>query len=388
MTKRALIVGCGIAGPVLGMFLRRIGMEVVICEARAAREADGEGAFLGVAPNGMNVLQELGVREAVEASAVPCHRFEFQNARGVRVGAIDRADDQARFGARLQMLRRADLCRKLTRAAVERGVDVRYERRLVAIDQRDGESVCARFADGSEEKADLLFGCDGIRSQVRQLVLPDSPAPSDSGLVDVAGFASCPGAPIEVGVNVMVFGRRAFFGAFKTPAGEVWWFHNGAERSPTRERLLELHAGDPSWIADVIRATPTLVGPFALHDILSLPRWHRGRVCLVGDAAHATTPSAGQGASMALEDAIVLAKALREHGEPERAFAAFERSRRARVEEVVRQSRRQGNNKVPGPFGAWMRDLVLPVFLRLGEKAQARTYAHRIAWEGALGGGS
>ncbi len=376
--KSALIVGCGIAGPVLGMFLRRIGMDVVVCEARARDDAGG--AFLGVAPNGMNVLAELEVARAVEAIGVPCHGFEFQNARGDRVGGIDRADDAARFGARLVMVRRADLHRTLTRAAIERGVEARFGRRLVEIESSD-TGVRASFADGSEERADVLLGCDGIRSRTRQLVLPDSPAPGDSGLVDVAGFARWPDAPLEVGLNVMVFGRRAFFGAFKTPSGEIWWFHNSDASEPTREALLALHAGDPRWITDLIGATPQLLGPYALHDILSMPRWYRGRVCLVGDAAHATTPSAGQGASMALEDAIVLARALRDHRAPEQAFAAFERARRARVEEVVTRSRQTGNRKVPGPLGAWVRDLALPLFLRMGAKAQARQYAHRIAWD-------
>jgi len=367
------------------MFLRRLGVEVVINEARAAEELD-EGAFLGVAPNGMNVLAELGVADAVAAIGVPCERFEFRNAADRRIGEIDRAHDAERLGARLQMVRRSDLHAALTREAVARGVEVRHGRRLVGVEQGD-DGVIGRFSDGAEVRGDALVGCDGIRSATRRLALPDAPEPSYSGLLDLAGFARCPSAPLEPGVNVMVFGRRAFFGAFATPAGEVWWFHNdgeadpGAEIGDPRERILALHRDDPSWIRDVVEATPAVLGPYALHDILTMPRWSAGRVCLVGDAAHATTPSAGQGASMAIEDAMVLARCLRDAAGPEQAFAAFERARRARVEEVVAQSRRSGSGKaVSGPVQEWLRDRLLPLFLRLGARAQQRVYAHRIAW--------
>lgn len=384
--RRAVIVGGGIAGPVLGMFLRRIGMDAVICEARPT-VAGGEGAFLGVAPNGMNVLDELGLRPAIEAISFPCHGFEFQNARGERIAGIDRSADLQRFGARLKLVRRSDLHRALTAAAMDQGVPVHFGRKLEAIETRS-DAVKARFEDGSEEEGDLLVGCDGIRSTTRRLVLPDAPAPTFSGLVDHAGFARCPEAPLEPGLNVMVFGRRAFFGAFKTPAGEVWWFHNAGQKRPDhaprdpealRASILELHREDPPWIRRVVEATPEVLGPYPLHDILSLPRWHHERVCLIGDAAHSTTPNAGQGASLAMEDAIVLAQCLRDETDPARAFDRFERARRQRVETIVRQSRQIGNTKaVSNSVAEWFRDRLLPIFLRFGAKAQSQQYAHRI----------
>jgi 2-polyprenyl-6-methoxyphenol hydroxylase-like FAD-dependent oxidoreductase len=390
---RVVIVGCGIAGPVLGMFLRRVGIEVVICEARPRATLD-EGAFLGLAPNGMNVLTELGVHEAVEAIGIPCHGFEFQNARGERIAGIDRSDDRAQFGAELRMVRRAELHQVLVAAALARGVEVSFGRKLVGLDQGDPANVVARFADGGEERGDALIGCDGIRSMTRQLALPESPAPKYTGLVDFGGYASSAPASLETGMNVMVFGRRAFFGAFKAPSGEVWWFHNSGEKTPAdlvrepsalRARILALHQDDPAWIREVVEATPTVLGPYALHDILSMPRWHVGRVCLVGDAAHAMTPSAGQGASMALEDAMVVAQCLRDVDDPGRAFAAFERARRARVEKTVAQSRRNGSGKaISGPVREWFRDRMLPFFLRLGAKQQASQYAHRIDWEQSM----
>ena len=387
--QRVVIVGCGIAGPALGMFLRRIGIEVVLCERRPGTAVD-EGLFLGVAPNGMNVLADIGVHQCVEAIGTPCRGFQFQNARGQVIGGIDRAQDGSRFGAHLQMVRRGDLHRVLTDAARAHGVDVQFGRELVGIDQTDRSIVVAQFADGAHEQGDALIGCDGFRSKARQLTLPDAPSPAYSGLVDFGGITSAADVALPIGVNVMVFGRRAFFGAFKTPDSEVWWFENSGQKRPeaalrdpeaARAHILDLHAKDPAWIREVVESTSTVIGPFALNDILSMPRWHSGRVCLIGDAAHATTPSAGQGASLALEDAMVLAQCIRDIDAPQAAFAKFERLRRTRVEAIVKQSRRTGSTKaVSGPIGEWVRDRILPLFLRLGTAAQERQYAHRIDW--------
>jgi 2-polyprenyl-6-methoxyphenol hydroxylase-like FAD-dependent oxidoreductase len=131
-----------------------------------------------------------------------------------------------------------------------------------------------------------------------------------------------------------------------------------------RSRLLDLHADDPPQILQILKDSAPPVGAWPLTDLASIPTWHTNRVCLVGDAAHATSPSAGQGASLALEDAVVLAHQMAAHGDERRALAAFETRRRPRVESLIRLARRNSNTKTPGPIAGLFRDLLLPVLLR------------------------
>jgi FAD-dependent urate hydroxylase len=379
----SMVVGAGIGGPVLAMFLQRSGVSCTVVEARE-HVAESEGAFLGVAPNGMHVLAELGLAEAVLAIGHPCSAFQFLNGKGASLGGIDRSADGENLGWPLVMVRRGQLHELLSRAARERDVDIRMGTRLVALEEEPSR-VRAAFADGTVLGADMLFGCDGLRSTVRALVLPESRAPRFSGLLDYGGFSSAP-IPFPAGINVMVFGRRAFFGAFGTPSGETWWFHNGppvveGEARTSRERLIDLHREDPLWIREVIEATPEVLGPWPLHDLAAMKRWSRGRVCLLGDAAHAMSPSAGQGASLAMEDALVLARCVRDRAEPEMAFEEFERERRPRVEPIAKAARRNSGGKTgAGPIAGWFRDRMLGFFLPRAGEAQTRSYAYRVDW--------
>ena len=134
-----------------------------------------------------------------------------------------------------------------------------------------------------------------------------------------------------------------------------------------------MEASDP---ADIKNASP-------IHSIPHLPRWHTDRMVVIGDAAHAPTPTSGQGASLAIEDAVVLAKCLRDLPDIRRALAAFERLRRARVERIVAQGARSGRSKTPGPVGRVLQGLILPLVFRflVTEKSMAWIYAYQIDWD-------
>src|SRR5205085_9028258 len=134
------------------------------------------------------------------------------------------------------------------------------------------------------------------------------------------------------------------------------------DMSQLKNTLLELHKNDPEPIADIIKSADT-IELYPVYDIPFLANWHNGRVCLIGDAAHATAPHIGQGASLALEDTIVLAQCIRDFATVETAFETFQSLRQARVQKIVREARKVGDSKtVPTKFQQFFRDLLLPFF--------------------------
>lgn len=192
-----------------------------------------------------------------------------------------------------------------------------------------------------------------------------------------------------------VFGRRCFFGYFIHPNSEIWWFANPpSRREPTREellaitserwraRLVDLFRDDTGPMLDIIAATDDIFPGWNTYDFPTVPTWHNQRMVIVRDAVHATSPSSGQGASMAIEDAIMLAKCLRDIPDTAATFASFKKLRRERVERVVKHGKRSGDGKTQGRFGATIRDMVLPMIMRkmVTSNSLSWMYDYRIDW--------
>lgn len=392
-TKKALIIGCGVAGPAVALFLKRAGLDAEVYEARSAAEEDA-GFFLNLAPNGMNVLKTLGIDHHLEREGFAATGISFFNRKGKQIGALDNSLDKARYGVRGSVVKRSELQGVLRREVEQQGVASFFDKKLEAVEVLGERSVVAHFRDGTTARGDLLICCDGIHSRGRQLVFPESPKPAYLGMIDCGGFAHLPELRHHSGPQRMTFGTRAFFGYVVKPSGEVYWFSNvpwpgepGRDELGTlsneawKRRLLELHQDDPPPISQIIRATPvTAMGKWPLRDLPPLATWHRGPICVVGDAAHATSPSAGQGASLALEDAIVLGKCLRDVADVAQAFTTFQNLRKARVEAAVRQARRSGSRKIPHPVMGRFRDLMLPLFLKVAASSAEKGYAYKVDW--------
>lgn len=392
MTRRpkALIIGGGIAGPVTGIFLRKAGIDAELFEAWPYSRGIGGG--LQIAPNGMHVLAEIGLADDMIQRGSICDSFDFHSQKGVPLGSLNRNMKQ-RFGQPAVNMCRATLNEALVDKAWSDGVAVHFEKRLVAIEDRADQPVIAHFADGSTAEGDFVIGADGVHSAVRSHVVPDGPKLFDTGLIGFGGFV--PRSVIEaaaIGRRVVTtFGQSGFFGyGFCSPErddGLMWWStqpsrgidaatFRAMSQHQLRQHLREFHAGWHDPIGRIINAAENIIVTDTL-DVATLPTWSRKRTLLIGDAAHATSPHAGQGASLALEDAMRLGRLMADRQELSLTFQNFEAERRPRAEKIVALARRNGNSKREfSPAGAWIRDRMLKLLLPLSSRGMDWMYAY------------
>jgi FAD-dependent urate hydroxylase len=388
------IVGCGIAGPALALALRHTGFAPMIFEAQPGPR-DHDGIFLSLAPNGVNALDPVGARQGVLAAGMASLGIDLFNHRGRLLGAIDGSDHLARFGAPTLVIRRGDLVREIRAEALRQGIRIEYGKRLASI-QQTPNYVTATFEDGTGIQTPLLIACDGIRSAARQALFPCAQPPRYTGLLNAGGIARDIDLPAGNRRMKMYFGRQAFFGYFVGPRGEVYWFSNCSLRDEAEARrhcaaldpdglrkwLLEIHAGDPPEIHDILWSTSNEIGCWPSYELPPMASWHKGRVCLIGDAAHASSPHIGQGASLALEDAICLAGCLAAEPDPSYAFATFQTRRWRRVERLVAEATRTGRQKARSNAASrWIRDLLLPIFIRRSARSLDWVYSHQEPFE-------
>ncbi|MFE2961402.1 FAD-dependent oxidoreductase [Nocardia tengchongensis] len=384
----AIIIGGGISGPVTATALRRAGLDVTVFEAYPG-PAYGIGSNLALAPNGVAALDIIGAGDAVRARAVPVRR-SMMSVNGKRFELPGLRDVEP-----LRVIDRADLHQTLHDTAVAAGVRFEYDKRLTEVEEHAG-GVTAIFADGSSATADVLIGADGIRSTVRGLVDPKAPGPTYLRMLSFGAYTECP-IDLEPETMTFAFGRRAYYLYWPMPDGRVSWGANlpseqyyslTQARSVSAEQWLrtlrETYAGEApgAQLAEATTAAQlAVVG--ALHIMPSVPHWYRGRMVLTGDAIHAPSNTSGQGASMAIESGIELARCLRDIDDPARAFATYEALRRPRVEAVAARVAGMNKTKAAGPVARKAMQVMMPImFKRMDpEKLVGGEQRFRIDWE-------
>ena len=346
------------------------------------------GGGFQIAPNGMRVLERIGLAHAVAAAGVPSSEFVFRNRHGRIVGRIDISS----AGQGITLLRSA-FHRILLEETAGRGVSIAYGKRLRAIESLRN-TIVAHFDDGSTATGDVLVASDGVHSSARAILLPNHAAARYTGFLGVGGFAESPDAaprdPADAHRLNFTMGARLLFGyalVSAQPARWGWWTHLPQARELSRQELMAMPDAEiRAAVAEAFRgchapidALVASIGPImrtAIYDVPSLPTWHVGRAMLVGDAAHAMSPAGGQGASLALEDAMVVSEYLTRGRPIEAAFADAESLLRPRAERMVKQAadndRRQLNEM--GTVGQWMRDRLFPVFTPLMARELLRQY--------------
>jgi 2-polyprenyl-6-methoxyphenol hydroxylase-like FAD-dependent oxidoreductase len=353
---RILIVGGGIAGTAAALALHKAGVDVTVFEEHPDSGSD-IGAFLTLASNGMLALAQIDAARAVAGTGFPLTRMRILGDRGDEVASAPLGDHLHEL-SQYRCLRRAELVVALQGEARRRRIAVRHGRRLTTVTEH-ATGVTATFDDDSTADGDLLIGADGLNSVVRSLIDPAAAPPRYAGQRVFYGYTTEAAPPKEPRRIDMIRGSAAAFGYTVSPHGETYWFARvpGPELSPDeiagtgparwREQLVALLRPDATPAAGIVAATGTRLLVTNACDLPAVTRWRTGRMLIIGDAAHAASPATGQGASMALEDAVVLAKALRDAGSTEAAFHAYERLRRPRVEANIANSARMTVSSMP-----------------------------------------
>jgi 2-polyprenyl-6-methoxyphenol hydroxylase-like FAD-dependent oxidoreductase len=342
---RILVVGAGIAGSCLSLALRDTPWHVDVVERRHSEpwgagkgRIEPPGAGLAVQPNAMRALRRLGVADAVERAGAVIPRFQYRDQHGALLCDVDLAAVWAGVGPFVGIARHA-LHEILRPGRCRSGVAVTG---LIQVD----EEVYVSFDDGTTGTYDLVVGADGVGSVVRRYAVDGGPEPVHSGQVAWRSLAPVRPAGLD-GVQFWLGGDR-FFGLCPVGGGATYGFGNLADVGRPepivgrRRRLAEQFAGFGAPVREYLAAVD---GDVHCAPVEWLPgvAWGRGRVVLVGDAAHAMSPMMGQGGCMAIEDAVVLAEELRSHVRVPTALTAFADRRRARVQWVRSRSEALGD---------------------------------------------
>ncbi|MGN6125164.1 MAG: FAD-dependent oxidoreductase [Humibacter sp.] len=352
-TRSALIVGAGIAGPACALALAKIGIHSTIVESHPG-PSDGVGAIITIADNGFDILRSLGVAVAVSTEAQVTSEIQMLDAAGHTF---------ARYPGGGSVIARDTLARILAERAQQGGTLIHYDRRLVGV-QATSHGVRAHFSDGDDLEADMLVGADGIHSTVRDLIDSNAPRPAYEGVLGFGAATHAPAVHAELGVMNFAFGQR-FLGYWRLPDGRIAWYaalphadeltwHQVSD-TPRSEWLARLRAAyvGHTPAADLLSLTAPgdLITTGPMLRMPSLPHWYSERLVLVGDSAHAPSSTSGQGASLALESALDLARCLRDTPDLDTAFATYEHLRRPRVQTIAENAAAANRNKAGKPSG-------------------------------------
>ena len=311
--KRVLIVGAGVGGVSAAVALRRVGVDVKILEA--APELHEVGTGIQVWLNGTAALHEIGVGEEVQRCGAAIECMELNSWRRgtlvqLQVGELARKHHRPPA----LIIRRPDLLHGIASALDDDALEFGAE--VVGFEQ-DDSGVTVALADGRTGRGAALVGADGLRSTIRGKLAPDA-QPRYSGYQYLRAMTERDERLHPRGRMAMTFGRGDRCGVADPGGGATYFFavivapQGSTDREGGRRgELLERFAKFPEEIRATIEAMPgESIHRDDIFDLEPLETWGEGRATLLGDAAHATTPSMGRGASEAIEDAAVLARCL------------------------------------------------------------------------------
>lgn len=341
---KVIIVGAGIGGLAAGIGLKQAGFEVEIYDR--VKELRPVGAGISLWSNGVKVLNRLGLGKQIAQIGGQMDKMQYRMMTGELLNDVDLRPLIEEVGQRPYPVARADLQNMLVEAYAD---EIKLEHKCIGVEQ-DETGVTARFENGHCAHGDLLIAADGVRSLLREYVLGEKVEPQYRGYVNWNGLVpiSADLAPVDTWVvyvgehkraSMMPVGDNRFYFFFDVPLPK------GTPANPEhfKAELKQHFSGWADPIQQLIeRIEPDRMARPEIHDVGPLPRFVRGRVALLGDAAHTTCPDLGQGGCQALEDGLVLTQYLvTTNISVEYALMRYELDRLERTSPVVEKARKR-----------------------------------------------
>jgi 2-polyprenyl-6-methoxyphenol hydroxylase-like FAD-dependent oxidoreductase len=351
---KAVVVGGGIGGLAAGIALRRVGIEATVLEQ--AQELEAIGAGLGLASNAVQAFERLGVADQVRARGQAAETLVARKPSGASLIELPLTRGE------MLGVHRADVQEVLASAL---GDGLRLGAACTGF-RDDGERLTVSLAGGEQVEGDVLVGADGLRSKTRAWLLQDG-EPAYAGYMGWRAVTQLDDASLR-GRMSETWGRGVRFGLIPIGSGRLYWFVSESRPEPEapvvlgdKDRLARLVSGWHDPIQAAIASTPEeAISGTGIYARAPARTWGRGRVTLLGDAAHPMTPDLSQGAAQALEDAVVLAASLRDIDDPVIGLRAYEALRRRRTAPIVKRSRAAGRlAQSSGRVGANLRDFLM-----------------------------
>jgi len=348
---KALVIGGGVGGMSAAIALARRGVEVELADADPQWRAYGAG--ISVTGLSLRAFDDLGILDEVREKGFVGAGIRLRSVTGDLIMETPPPPAEAPPIARSGGIMRPVLHEIMANRVRESGVRVTLGAEIGELEQ-DGAVVRAAFPNGREERYDLAVAADGIFSKTRQVLFPDAPQPSFTGQGCWRIVADRPpqvdraemflGGPVKLGFNPVSADKMYAFILEHLPDNP--WFAPEEQL----DHVAGLLAPFGGYVPDVRErlGADSLVNYRPLEWVLLQAPWHKGRVVLIGDAAHATTPHMASGAGMAVEDGLVLAEELAAHNDIEAALQAFTARRFERARMVVENSVRIGDIEMAG----------------------------------------
>ncbi|HSE18526.1 MAG TPA: FAD-dependent monooxygenase [Pyrinomonadaceae bacterium] len=329
---RIAIIGGGIGGLTAALAFQQSGFQAEVFEQ--APELLEVGAAIAMWSNAVRVLKRLGLAEKILAHGGVVEELRWMDQDGFQLNRVRISDAQTPAVA----LHRSDLQRTLWQALPQSTIHLGH----TIVDQKQQrDKIVASFANGHTVEADFLIGADGIHSRVRSQLINDGD-PIQRGYTIWRGTSPITPSAIPPGVGIELYGRGKRFGIGPVGLGRTgWWASANTDHT---DQLTDLFAGWYAPVIELIEATP----PASILKTIATDRapnknWGAGRMTLLGDAIHPTTPNLGQGGCQAIEDALVLARCFETYGASEEALRNYERLRHRRTATLTRISRLYGS---------------------------------------------